>query len=352
MGPQGPQGDPFTYDDLTQEQIDQLTSEIANKAQDIDLTPYALKTDVTAALNDKVDKVDGKGLSTNDYTDADKAIVAAAISNSVSDLLNYYTKTQVDELLANLEVDLSGYYTKLETDALLSPLTSHVADTVVHITAEERTAWNAKVDAATTLAGYGIGDAYTKTEVDALLGSVTIDTSNLVDIPNAQTIIGAKTFSSDVTVNANITATGTITGSKVYNAVWNDYAEWFEKENVSDEFDVGDIVGWTNQGVALAAAHDDTVVVGVVSDTYGCILGGESLSDMEMNRQNFVPVGLKGRVPVKVVGKIQRGDLVVPSDIPGVGIADECKFHSTYTVGKALQSSDDEGIKLIEILIL
>ena len=75
-------------------------------------------------------------------------------------------------------------------------LTSHTGNTTVHITAAERTAWNNKVDKetgkglstndysndeksklagkadkATTLAGYGITDAYTKTEVDGKLTS-------------------------------------------------------------------------------------------------------------------------------------------------------------------------------------
>lgn len=39
----------------------------------IDLSDYAKTTDVDDALDDKVDKVTGKGLSTNDYTDADKS---------------------------------------------------------------------------------------------------------------------------------------------------------------------------------------------------------------------------------------------------------------------------------------
>lgn len=351
-GPQGPKGDPLTYSDLTQEQIDQLTSEIANKAQDIDLTPYALKTDVTTALLDKVDKVTGKGLSTNDYTANDKAKVDAAISKSVSDLVNYYTKVQIDDMLANLEVDLSGYYTKTEVDGILSPFTTHVTNTVIHITAAERTSWNSKADAATTLAGYKISDAYTKTQVDTLLENVTIDTSNLVDIPSAQTITGAKIFSSALQVNSNITATGTITGSKVYNAVWNDYAEWFEKENENDSFEPGDIVGWGETGVSLAALDDNKTVVGVVSNTYGCILGGEKLSDMELNRDRFVPVGLKGRVAVKVIGKVKRGDLIEISSLPGIGIATKWNIYSSNIIGKSLQSSEDDNVKLIEILII
>ena len=38
------------------------------------------------------------------------------------------------------------------------------------VTASEKSTWNAKANAATTIAGYGITDAYTKTEVNTALG--------------------------------------------------------------------------------------------------------------------------------------------------------------------------------------
>lgn len=50
----------------SKEYVDERVKEIAEEEglKTIDLTPYALKTD----LNDKVDKINGKGLSTNDFT--------------------------------------------------------------------------------------------------------------------------------------------------------------------------------------------------------------------------------------------------------------------------------------------
>lgn len=42
----------------------------------VDLTDYAKSTDVETALDGKVDKVDGKGLSSNDYTTAEKEKLA------------------------------------------------------------------------------------------------------------------------------------------------------------------------------------------------------------------------------------------------------------------------------------
>lgn len=86
-GDPGPQGEPLRYTDLTQAQ----KQEMANMVN-VDLSPYAKTEDIKTRLADmtedsthrtvtdeekkawsgKVDAVNGKGLSTNDYTDAEK----------------------------------------------------------------------------------------------------------------------------------------------------------------------------------------------------------------------------------------------------------------------------------------
>ena len=78
-----------------------------------------------------------------------------------------------------------------------SEFTAHTANTTVHVTAAERTSWNTaasgvtdlsgqsetiatalvdlntnKADKSTTLSGYGIADAYTKTEIDNMIGNI------------------------------------------------------------------------------------------------------------------------------------------------------------------------------------
>lgn len=56
-----------------------------------------------------VEKVDGKGLSENDYTDEDKQKVVNAVTRTVADLANYYlksetyTQNEVNELIASIE---------------------------------------------------------------------------------------------------------------------------------------------------------------------------------------------------------------------------------------------------------
>lgn len=149
------------------------------------------------------------------------------------------------------------------------------------------------------------------------------------------------------------TLTGPLVGTsikadKIYGAVWNDYAEWFEKENIEDEFEVGDICSWKENGVVLSESSDINVI-GVVSNTYGHILGGNPLEDMEENNKNFVPIGLIGRVKVKVIGSVNKGDLIISAG-GGIGQVNN-EASNQQIVGKALESSDDKEIKLITILI-
>ena len=148
-------------------------------------------------------------------------------------------------------------------------------------------------------------------------------------------------------VATTITA-NTITANKVYGAIWNDYAEWFEKENVNDTFDFGDICSWNEKGVVLSSPFD-VRVVGVVSNTYGHILGGFPLADMEENSKHFVPIGLTGRVNVKVKGAVKVGDLIISAG-NGIGKVDN-NASIQQVVGKALEASNDEDVKLITVLI-
>lgn len=150
------------------------------------------------------------------------------------------------------------------------------------------------------------------------------------------------------TLTGDLLAT-TIIADKIYGAVWNDYAEWFEKENIFDNFEAGDICAWGNKGVVLAE-ENDACVVGIVSDSYGHILGGLPLDNMESNHKHFVPIGLSGRVKVKVKGTVNKGDLIVSAGY-GIGKVNN-ESSARYIVGKALESSDNEEVKLITVLIL
>ena len=84
--------------------VDGTALEITDKAVNIDLAgalaPYAKSADVTTALGKKVDAVEGKGLSTNDYDDAAVAEVAKIASkadaSTVTELSGKVTKNTED----------------------------------------------------------------------------------------------------------------------------------------------------------------------------------------------------------------------------------------------------------------
>ena len=120
----------------------------------------------------------------------------------------------------------------------------------------------------------------------------------------------APTFAGTQRLNYN----GYLYASRVYNAYYNDYAEFFEK---GEELEPGDVICKNQMKNKYIKSYNqyDKQVVGVYSDSYGHCLGGTGAD----NEENFIPVGLAGRVDVKVCGLVQEGDLLVSSRFPGIG---------------------------------
>ena len=146
-------------------------------------------------------------------------------------------------------------------------------------------------------------------------------------------------------VNGNITATGDITGARVFNAVYNDYAEWFER---GEETEAGDIIALSegNNELYKKATCKDKVIVGVHSEEFAHIIGGNGDGNDE---KAFIPIGLVGRSHVKVKGKVEKGDYIVPSDVAGIGVATKTRTHKT--IGQAVEASDDDDIKKIRVIL-
>lgn len=75
----------------------------------VDLTGYYTSAQVDALLDDKVDAVAGKGLSTNDYTDADKAVV-----NGIA--TTYATKAEIADFITCADLGDCPTITAMQTD--------------------------------------------------------------------------------------------------------------------------------------------------------------------------------------------------------------------------------------------
>jgi hypothetical protein len=139
---------------------------------------------------------------------------------------------------------------------------------------------------------------------------------------------------------------GYLYATKVYNAVFNDYAEYFEKAD--NTVTPGDIISINKngEGYVKSQGYCDNLVVGVYSDDYAQCIGGKGDGNDDIN---FISVGMAGRVRVKVTGNINPGDLLVSSEIPGVAVAGN---KQGCVIGKALESHSGEEIHRIKCLIL
>ena len=167
---------------------------------------------------------------------------------------------------------------------------------------------------------------------------------------------GNQTFNdvstNNITAN-NITARGNITGNRVFNSKWNDYAEFFERGEYTEP---GDIIALDENSINekyIKANINSRVIVGVHSDSFAHLIGGENPTNEEnffdYNIKKYIPVGLTGRVKVKVIGKINKGDNIYISNIKGVGT--NKPNENNIIIGISLEDKQNENINLIKMLI-
>lgn len=125
----------------------------------------------------KVDKEDGKGLSSNDYTDTEKSKLGGIEAGANKYVLPNATTTVTGGVMLSTETNDSS------TSKAATPSAVKAAYDLA----------NSKQSPATTLAGYNIGDAYTKAEVDGLVSSALHykgTKENYSDLPQSGNKVG------------------------------------------------------------------------------------------------------------------------------------------------------------------
>ena len=73
----------------------------------------------------------------------------------------------------------------------------------------------------------------------------------------------------------------------------------------------------------------------------------------ELESENVVAVALRGRVPCKVAGNVNKGDVIIASNTSGHGMVAVApnKLSSLQIVGIALESKTEAAPGIIEILV-
>jgi hypothetical protein len=182
----------------------------------------------------------------------------------------------------------------------------------------------------------------------SIVGAASIKFSGLAANNTATIYHNPNDAALNVTADS-LNVSGTITATKVFNAIYNDYAEWYAKDDNCTAV-AGDVIVLNPETgkYTKCASSNSKFVVGVFSDSYGHILGGEILSDMEKNSEKYIPVGISGRIFVKASADVVPGDLLVSSND---GTACSCRNPGTGTIlGKALSYSNN-GKVLMQIML-
>lgn len=182
----------------------------------------------------------------------------------------------------------------------------------------------------------------------ALDGKLNLTGGTLTGTVNSQSVIPTADTSYDLGSTTrkwtNVYATN-LNGTAV-SAKYADLAERYESDSA---YAYGTIVrlGGTREITATTIVND-TQVLGVISQNPAYIMNDGAGPDNE-----WLPVAMTGRVPVKVEGTVTKGQRIVTSGTPGVGKAvDDNEIVSLLTVvGRALTSSTDPNIKLVECVV-
>jgi hypothetical protein len=118
------------------------------------------------------------------------------------------------------------------------------------------------------------------------------------------------------------------------------YADLAEKYLPDADYEAGTVVMIGGEKEITACAWGKRAI-GVISTNPAYM--------MNKDLEGGVYVALKGRVPVKVVGRIKKGEELIAANN---GTAMMAVPHASGVFAVALESSDDEGVKTIEALVL
>lgn len=168
-------------------------------------------------------------------------------------------------------------------------------------------------------------------------GSYIIVAADTVAVDATSTNTASKVVARDASGNF---AAGVITAT----ATQARYADLAEKYEADADYEPGTVVklGGTKE-ITQTNSHADTEVFGVISTDPAYLMNADSVG---------LPVALQGRVPVRVIGKVKKGERLVSSDMAGVAWAlGEEQYDARAVIGRSLADKNDGGYGIVEAVI-
>jgi hypothetical protein len=142
-----------------------------------------------------------------------------------------------------------------------------------------------------------------------------------------------------------MTGNFTLSAGSRLNATYADLAERFEADTAYDSGTVVELGGDKEITAVKYELSED--VFGVISDSAAYLMNSGAGSDA-----THPPVAVSGRVPVKVIGRVKKGERLVSA---GLGIARAAKpgeATAFNTIGRALADKDTTGEGTVEAVVI
>ena len=245
------------------------------------------------------------------------------IASDLSTIINASTKTVTASFVGNLTGNVVGDVIGTANNALtlnsLSGAVSATASTVAIRDASGNLTSNQFLGTADKSDRLRINDSATDTD-PSFRSAKTIASANT---------IAARDGSGNLTANV---FNGTATAAR--------YADLAEKYLCDKEYPVGTVICIGGDAEATASSFGKRAI-GVVSENPAFM--------MNKDLEGGTYIALKGRVPVRVIGKISKGDNLIASDN---GNAVKAVYHSSEVFAVALEDSNDVDEKLIEAVVI
>jgi len=213
------------------------------------------------------------------------------------------------------------------------------------------------IDGSESRVGIGTTTPTAKLEVNGTIKATSLETSVTGNVNGNLTSTGANTMGT-LTMSGTLTSQGILpdttltydigSSSKKYNTVYAkatsaQYADLAEIYESDADYDVGTVVIFGGKKeITISKEGNDIRVAGVISENPAYLMNSESTG---------LPVALMGKVKCKVVGHINKGDML-SSHPTHNGVAK--KTHDPQVgevIGKALEDYDSEEIGTINIVV-
>jgi len=176
--------------------------------------------------------------------------------------------------------------------------------------------------------------------------------SAIGNITSGNSSVGTGTITVGNIVNSNSNGVGNIGSSTTYfntvfaKATSAQYADLAENYISDIEYAPGTVVVFGGKAeITTTNTFADVSVAGAISTNPAYLMNSGS---------NGLPVALRGRVPVQVIGPVTKGDLLVTAgQNPGYATSvGRSKEHPLAVFAKALETNTNEGTKVIEAVII